>query len=259
MKVANEAKFEVRSLYEKIAEEYDSSEKLFITRLMEKCEANIVLKEIGKNHYKLLIDVGAGTGRYIKHLAKISDHVVPLDFSLNMLKVLKKKLYGISGRVDVVLADAEYMPFRSNVFDLALSTLTIDHIPNYINMLKETKRVLKRGGIFIFSSLNEAILDFYRRKHHIPKNRISFETEKIGKTHVYEKGHMINEMIKVLHNIKFKVKNVRGCCFWAFLGVFPWYPILLKIYPIFLDGKLWALKFLRKYAFIYIYITLKHI
>lgn len=49
------------------------------------------------------------------------------------------------GSVDV-LADAQFLPFRSETFDGIISITLLEHCLNPFNVLKEQVRVLKKGG-----------------------------------------------------------------------------------------------------------------
>ena len=47
--------------------------------------------------------------------------------------------------------DIENLTFKNNKFDLIVSTDVMEHVPNYKKGLEETLRVLKPGGVHIFS------------------------------------------------------------------------------------------------------------
>lgn len=85
------------------------------------------------------LEVGVGTGRFAQPL-KVE---IGLDASFNMLRLAKER------GVKVVRGLAEYLPFRSEVFDFVLFVTTICFVDNVGKSLEEAYRVLKRGGAIV--------------------------------------------------------------------------------------------------------------
>lgn len=255
--ISVEYKKHIRELYDKIALEYDVSSKLYIVRIIEHCEEEVIYKILKNKCFPKSLDVGSGTGRYIPLLSKVSKYTVALDFSLNMLQILKKK-HRHYRNLDVVCADAEYLPFREKTFDFILSTLMFDHVLNFKHMLKEIFRLLRNKGVFILSSFNEKLLEKYRRARGIPENTIDFETEYVSKTYVYEKGHAPKELIPIFKKIGFKNVIVIGCCLWPiFLRILPKgiRNKVLKVYSPLIDKVLRLFRLFRENALLYIYLV----
>lgn len=48
-------------------------------------------------------------------------------------------------------ADARELPFRANIYSTVVSVSVLEHIENVEKVLKEVNRVLKKGGMFVFS------------------------------------------------------------------------------------------------------------
>lgn len=57
----------------------------------------------------------------------------------------------LQNRVNVVNGKGEYLEFPSESFDIVVCNDVIDHVLDYHLVLKEGFRVLKKGGLFIFS------------------------------------------------------------------------------------------------------------
>lgn len=85
------------------------------------------------------LEVGVGTGRFALPL-KVE---IGLDPSFNMLRLAKER------GVKVVRGFAEYLPFRSEVFDFVLFVTTICFVDNVYKSLEEAYRVLKHGGAIV--------------------------------------------------------------------------------------------------------------
>lgn len=78
------------------------------------------------------LDIGCGTGRMTEPLAEECKRVVGVDRSLLSLHNNRKKLEdsGVSERVLLMKADATALPLKSSVFDFAITTQMIQHLPS---------------------------------------------------------------------------------------------------------------------------------
>jgi ubiquinone/menaquinone biosynthesis C-methylase UbiE len=101
-----------------------------------------------------VLDVGAGTGRLALSLAEQGAAVSALDISYEMLEVLKRKING-KFSVDLVVADAEALPFSENSFDVVVATFLIVHLKDPFIFFDEVYRVLKPGGLFLLTNINQ--------------------------------------------------------------------------------------------------------
>ena len=90
----------------------------------------------------LLLDVGCGTGISSKFNCK----VIGIDPSIGLLKLNKSR--------NKILAKAEYLPLKSNVFDYVISVTSVHNFKDIEKGLKEIKRVGKNN--FIFSILKRS-------------------------------------------------------------------------------------------------------
>ena len=90
------------------------------------------LKETDK-----VIDIGCGTGRFLKPFSKARGF--GLDLTTNMLK--EAKIYN----VPLIRADAEYLPFKDGSFDVVHSTGLLGIIRSK-KILEEGARITKKQG-----------------------------------------------------------------------------------------------------------------
>lgn len=58
--------------------------------------------------------------------------------------------YKSNGKIILMRSIGEFLPFKENSFDFVCFATSFDHIIEPINVLNETKRVLKKNGVAIF-------------------------------------------------------------------------------------------------------------
>lgn len=113
-----------------------------------------------KQDYKVL-DVGCGGGKTISRISKIvtNGKVYGIDYS--ELSVKKSRSYNRkdvkSGKVKIIYGSVSDMPYDDNVFDVVTGIETFYFWPDYVNDLKEVKRVLKPGGslLLVFEAMKD--------------------------------------------------------------------------------------------------------
>ena len=114
----------------------------------------------------LVLDVGAGTGRFLPFLLKsvgAGGRVVALDFAEEMLQQARRKDLG--GDISYVCADVGSIPLRDGVFDAVVCYSSLPHFPDKPRALAEMGRVLKPGGrLYVcHTSGRESINGIHRR------------------------------------------------------------------------------------------------
>lgn len=132
----------------------------------EDYQGNILcaLREITSLENRVVLDLGAGTGRLACMLAPYVSHIRAFDVSEEMLRVCREKLSasGLSNwQVDV--ADHRQLPLRDHSADLAVSGWSVSYLAVWHpdswrteleKWLGEMKRVLRAGSFMVlFESL----------------------------------------------------------------------------------------------------------
>ncbi len=122
-----------------IKESYDAlGGRIYDIRYLEEQgkKYDTIFNRISSRDEDLGLDIGCGTGLLLE---KITATSVGVDLSINLLeKALERNKYG---RVYLVQADAELLPFRDAVFDQVYSITVLQNLNNQPLGLVEVWRV----------------------------------------------------------------------------------------------------------------------
>ncbi len=114
---------------------------------------------------KVVLEIGAGTGRDSIYLSSLGASSYALDYSCQALKLVKT-LYPDQGNMFLAVAgDAFELPFPSNSVDLVFHQGFLEHFEQPEILLQEQWRVLKPGGYVIVDIPQKYSL--YSLKKHI--------------------------------------------------------------------------------------------
>lgn len=105
-----------------------------------------------KSAYPRALELGSGTGFFSLNLmqAGIIDSCVVTDISPGMVDVAVRNGTELGLAVEGRVADAESIPATDGEFDLVIGHAVLHHIPDVERALRESLRVLKPGGRFVF-------------------------------------------------------------------------------------------------------------
>ncbi|HIQ50081.1 MAG TPA: class I SAM-dependent methyltransferase [Nanoarchaeota archaeon] len=129
--------------YNTIAKEHDNIYKHL--KYMRVVEFKVLRNEVKKED--LILDVGCGTGKHLLYLKDYS--ILGLDISIEMAKIAKNK----TGKF-IIVGDVQYLPFKSNSFTCVISFFGALNHTEIHKALKEIRRILVKGGVFIFTLAN---------------------------------------------------------------------------------------------------------
>jgi len=142
------------------------------------------------------LDVGCGTGIAFPILTGLEWSIVGVDMSTDQLAVASP--YADSVGAQLVVADASRLPFEPESFDAVISLLTHTDFDNLGMAFRETARVLRPGGRFVYIGVHPCfassvadrrgdgppvLLPGYRR-HGRDTGAIGEVRERVGVTHV---------------------------------------------------------------------------
>jgi SAM-dependent methyltransferase len=102
-----------------------------------------------------ILDLGCGDGHFAQ-----ATFTEPLDAGIDpspkaMAEARQRKMHR-----ELEIADSNAIPFSDGVFGTVLSNSVVEHIPDIDATLRETHRVLRSGGIFVFTTPSQHFAEY---------------------------------------------------------------------------------------------------
>ncbi|MBI5492844.1 MAG: methyltransferase domain-containing protein [Deltaproteobacteria bacterium] len=163
-------KIKIRRSFSEAASTYDSSSGLqmevadelaamaagLAARKEYACQPSLAPMPVFAGTDHLVLDIGCGTGRLIGSLKRSFPGSIVLgsDIALPMVMKARENLKACGG---LTVSDCESLPFMDSIFDMVVSSLTYQWT-DISASISEAQRVLKPGGLFLFSTLGPMTL-----------------------------------------------------------------------------------------------------
>lgn len=135
-------------LYGSEAEKYD----IYAREYFDPSDLELkTLRTLADFRNKVVLDVGAGTGRLAIPLAREVQKLCAMDPARDMLDFMRKRLVELQleDKVEIKEVSSEFIPYPSNYFDIILCVWVVCHFKNFEKSFQEVKRVLKNGGTLL--------------------------------------------------------------------------------------------------------------
>jgi len=97
-----------------------------------------------------LLELGCGSGALLSQITPRPGTTIGVDFSQAMLAEAKKVL---PKDVELRLGYLEHLPLADESVDIAVAYMVFHHLANPLEALRDTFRVLRRGGVFVIVDL----------------------------------------------------------------------------------------------------------
>jgi len=107
---------------------------------------------------------------------------------------------GIKGRVSLIRADVDHLPFRDGVFDRIFALTLLQNLPEPCETIREMVRVAKNKSQIAVTGL----------KKHFTEERFSGIIERIGGESILIKTRELHDIIAVVEVDKAKNKYAQG-------------------------------------------------
>jgi ubiquinone/menaquinone biosynthesis C-methylase UbiE len=109
-------------------------------------ELQLSFGEFEKFTNKKTLEIGVGLGADHQQLAKAGAILTGIDLTERAINHTKRRLELFNLESNLLLADAEDLPFEDNTFEALYSWGVIHHSPNTNKVVEEIHRVLKAGA-----------------------------------------------------------------------------------------------------------------
>jgi SAM-dependent methyltransferase len=97
-----------------------------------------------------ILEVGCGTGHWLRVLQDPANYATGLDFSVKMLARARTWVPGM----DLIRGSAQRLPWAAGSFDRVFCINAIHHFADKAGFLLEVRRVLRPGGMFLTVGLD---------------------------------------------------------------------------------------------------------
>jgi len=173
---------------------YDEARKISEDRMALWLET--ISKHVSGYPVKTIIDLGCGTGRFLKALADhFSAKIYGIDPSWKMLTVAQS--IPDSTMITLIQGVAEYIPLGNDSTDLVFISQAYHHIQNKHIALSEIKHILKPGGFLCIRNSTRECLDTYIHLRFFPQ-ALKSDHELLPSR---------NEVVSLLQDIGFEFKG----------------------------------------------------
>lgn len=140
----------------KIAESFGSASTSYdVSARLQRFSGKHLMPWLPSRNDLTVLDLGSGTGFFTDVLATSYNQVVGLDFSKDMVKFAKACR---NENIFWLEADAHKIPLQDESIDFIYSNLVIQWCEPLDVVIKEMLRVLKPGGLIIFTTLVDGTL-----------------------------------------------------------------------------------------------------
>lgn len=205
-------KQQVEQMFDTISGEYDGLNRVISFGIDVKWRKKVVALVASRKPDSIL-DIATGTGDLIINMASTkASKLVGLDISEGMLSVGRKKIKEkeLEGRIEMIQADSEAMPFEDNSFDAITVAFGVRNFENLEKGLTEILRVLKPGGIFVILETSVPTKTPFKQGYHLYSKYIlpgigrAFSKDKVAYKYLSESASVF-PFGEVLNNILRKI------------------------------------------------------
>jgi ubiquinone/menaquinone biosynthesis C-methylase UbiE len=136
---------------------YDLTAHIYDMQYAEEQTAKITaaLEGLKMEKHSLVLDAGCGTGLLFGYVADKAEATVGLDISRKILLQAKKRVKNFRN-IHLILADADNVPLKENIFSHVFGITLIQNMPNPVKTLNEIRRVAKDDAVIVVTGMKKA-------------------------------------------------------------------------------------------------------
>lgn len=144
---------EIRKAYDSLADyvhAFNDPSSSYSTWHMNRRRLEILLSNLTGVKNGVALDVGCGYGYFLDALSVVYEMVVGVDVSVRMLSKAGKR-----NSVHLIVADAEHLPFRQNVFNCTIALNVFLHLLRPEKTIAEIARVSQQAALVLIETINK--------------------------------------------------------------------------------------------------------
>lgn len=116
--------------------------------------AQTILKQVPFSKEMKIMDFGSGTGLLLTKIAPHVNEITAIDISASMNEVLKAKVNAVDCKLNIVEMDLTKQSLDGK-FDAIISSMTIHHIENVLELFKKLYSLLNDNGTIAIADLDK--------------------------------------------------------------------------------------------------------
>jgi ubiquinone/menaquinone biosynthesis C-methylase UbiE len=101
------------------------------------------------------LDVGCGPGSFTGFWVDKGVEGNGIDVDLSLIRAATSRLERKGAKGRFVVGRVEALPYQTGIFDLCIANSILEHVSDWRATLQEISRVLKDGGMLVFSTTNK--------------------------------------------------------------------------------------------------------
>lgn len=133
----------------------------FLERNIWGKKKQVIKKILDSIEHESVVDIGCGDGGLFSLIKKNAKYT-GIDISPTQLKAFKSSLKSTNSSPILIEADASNLSLKDNSFDVAIVCDVLEHVIDPLVVMREIKRVVKKGGYVIIGIPNENLLELVR-------------------------------------------------------------------------------------------------
>jgi 2-polyprenyl-6-hydroxyphenyl methylase/3-demethylubiquinone-9 3-methyltransferase len=107
---------------------------------------------------KVTVDVGCGGGLLAEEIARLGATVIGVDPSRGSLATARAHAAMAGLAVDYLAGSGEHLPLEDASADIICCVDVLEHVQDLDAVIRETSRVLKPGGLYLYDTINRTPL-----------------------------------------------------------------------------------------------------
>ena len=103
---------------------------------------------------KVIIDIGCGGGLFAEEIARLGASVIGIDPAPGAIAIAQKHAAETGLAIDYRIGSGEHVPADDACAEIVYCVDVLEHVADVDAVVRETARVLKPGGLFLFDTIN---------------------------------------------------------------------------------------------------------